>query len=216
MNDYIGQNIKVVLFDHDDTLVGTIGPKWDEHKFIAQTYYDKHLTDAEIREHWGKPLNELVCLLYGTDDAEQAIVYNVTHHEQYPKKLFSHTIPVLTSLHKQGKKIGVITATNRFSFDYDLDSLQIPRELFDFTQTADETSYHKPNPKVFDPMLIWLKDNNIRADEVIYIGDGLHDMKAAIGAGFQFLGVETGLVNKKQFEEVQAISVPTAGHLIRL
>ena len=39
---------------------------------------------------------------------------------------------------------------------------------------------------------MWLESEAIRPDEVIYVGDGLHDMKAALGAGFSFLGVETG------------------------
>lgn len=56
MNPRIADHIKVVLFDHDDTLVGTISTKWAEHKFIAKKYYQKELTDDEIRLHWGKPL----------------------------------------------------------------------------------------------------------------------------------------------------------------
>ena len=37
----LGTNIKAVFFDHDDTLVGTIVPKWAHHKHVARTHYGK-------------------------------------------------------------------------------------------------------------------------------------------------------------------------------
>lgn len=203
------------MFDHDDTLVGTIGPKWNQHKFFARTYYNKDLTDDEIKEHWGKPLPELVCLLYGTDDATEAIEYNIKHHESYPKTLFPHTLEVLKRLRRDNKKIGVITATIRFSFEHDLVLHGIPLAQFDYTQTADETHHHKPNPKVFAPVQDWLKAQNILPEEVVYIGDGLHDMGAAAGAGFGFIGVETGLVSPEQFRQAQAKSIRTIGDIFK-
>jgi HAD superfamily hydrolase (TIGR01549 family) len=214
MSEHIADNIKVVFFDHDDTLVDTIGTKWEQHKHVARTFYNKELTDEEIKEHWGKPLGELVCLLYGTDDVERAMAYNTATHEDFPKELFTATIPTLRHLKAAGKIIGIITATSRFSFEHDLTLHQIPRELLDYTQTADDTIYHKPDPRVFEPALEWLTEQQIRPNEVVYIGDGLHDMRAAVGAGFSFLGVETGLVTAEQFLVKNARSIPTIGNLI--
>ena len=207
MYTHIADHIKVVLFDHDDTLVGTINTKWAEHKFIAKKYYQKELTDEEIRIHWGKPLEELVCLLYGTDDVKQAIAHNVRHHTEFEKELFTATIPTLQRIKDSGRKLGVITATSRLSFEHDIEHHEVPTELLDYTQTADDTPFHKPDPRVFQPTLKWLAQQNIRPEEVLYIGDGLHDMRAAIGAGFHFLGVETGLVSADEFQRVGAKSI---------
>ncbi len=213
MSEHIADNIKVVFFDHDDTLVGTIGTKWEQHKHVARTFYGKELTDDEIKEHWGKPLRELVCLLYGTDDVEQAMAHNTATHEDFPKELFTATIPTLRHISATGKLIGIITATSRFSFEHDLTLHQIPRELLDYTQTADDTPYHKPDPRVFEPALEWLAEQQIRPDEVVYVGDGLHDMRAAKGAGFSFLGVETGLVTAGQFQAENASSIANTSEL---
>lgn len=213
MSEHLGEHIKVVFFDHDDTLVGTMSAKWAQHKLIARTYYGKELTDADIIEHWGKPLHELVCLLYGTDDVEQAIAHNVTHHEAFPKELFTAAIPTLRHIKATGRMTGIITATSRFSFEHDLDLHQIPRELLDYTQTADDTPFHKPDKRVFEPALAWLERARVRPDEVVYIGDGLHDMKAALGAGFSFLGVETGLITAEQFRTEGASSIPDIAYL---
>jgi phosphoglycolate phosphatase-like HAD superfamily hydrolase len=199
MAGYIKPHIKVVLFDHDDTLVATYKAKWAEHKYVARTYYGRELTDNDIRPHWGKPLRELMCLLYGTDDADQALAYNRQIHTNFPKILHDDTIATLTRLKQNGRKLGVITATHRASFSYDLAHFNIPEDLLDFTQTEDDTSFHKPDPRVFDPVLQWLAKEKIAPSNVLYVGDGLHDMRAAFGAGFEFIGITTGLVTRDEF-----------------
>jgi phosphoglycolate phosphatase-like HAD superfamily hydrolase len=213
MAENIADHIKMVTFDHDDTLVGTIGTKWEQHKHIARTYYGRELTDNDIKLHWGKPLGEMICLLYGTDDVEQALANNTACHEDFPKELFVATIPTLARIKATGKRLGIVTATSRFSFEHDLDHHQIPRDLLDYTQTADDTAFHKPDSRVFDPFFEWIEARDIKRGEVLYVGDGLHDMKAALGAGFEFIGVETGLVTAEQFKEAGARSIPDVSHL---
>lgn len=213
MNAHIADTIRVVFFDHDDTLVGTIGTKWAHHKHVAKTYYGKELGDDEIRKHWGKPLRELTCLLYGTDNVNEAMAYNTATHKDFEKNLFEATIPTLRRLHSLGLTIGVITATSRYSFDHDLDHHGIPREILAYTQSADDTDFHKPDPRVFDPALAWLAERGLKPAEVLYVGDGLHDMKAAVGAGFNFLGVQTGLVTGDEFTAAEARSITSIAEL---
>lgn len=212
--NHIKSHIKVVLFDHDDTLVGTIEAKWAAHKHIAHTYYDKELSEDEIRQHWGKPLSTLVGLLYGTDDIETALAREMATHNDFPKKLFEDTKAILQQLHKSGKKLGVITATSRRSFSFDLDTMKIPKNIFDYTQTENDTSFHKPDPRVFDPVLKWLESICVKPSEVLYVGDGLHDMKAALGAGFEFIGVTTGLVTQDEFKSSGAVAINRLRDLI--
>ncbi|HUP26710.1 MAG TPA: HAD-IA family hydrolase [Candidatus Limnocylindrales bacterium] len=214
MSAYISDDIKAVLFDHDDTLVSTFGPKSAQHKYIAKTYYGKDLTDAEIRQHWGKPLEKLLCALFSTEDGKQALAYTLAHHQDYPKKLLAGTLPALRYLKAKGKLVGVITATNRYSFDNDILLHKVPRKLIDYTLTADETPYHKPDPKVFTPAIKWLTDRHIKPAETLYIGDSLLDMQAARGAGFSFIGVETGLTSNEDFMKAGANSVPTLADLM--
>lgn len=201
-----GDNIKAVLFDHDDTLVGTMVPKWAHHKFVAKKFYGKELTDDEIRPHWGKPFPELVCILYETDNKEEALANNASCHEKFPKILNEGTIEILNKIHKSGKKTGIITATSRFSFEYDLKLHKFPVNSIDYTQSADDTPYHKPDPRVFNPTKKWLKQNGIKPNEVVYVADGLMDLKAAKGAGIHFVGVETGLVKKPDFKKNGVLS----------
>lgn len=215
MSKHIPEGIKAVLLDHDDTLVDTINTKWAQHKYVAKRYYGKIVSDAEIIKHWGKTLQELVGLLYGTDDVVQALAHNTKHAHEFPKTIFEESIPTLRHLKASGMVLGIITATSRFSFESDLDLHSIPRELLDYTQTSDDTAYHKPDKRVFDPAIAFLATRNILPAETLYVGDGLHDMRAATEAGFYFLGVETGLVNAQQFLEANASSIPSIAHLVQ-
>src|ERR1043165_7200592 len=114
----IDPSVKVVLFDHDDTLVGTIKAKWAQHKYIARTFYGKELTDDELRLHWGKPLTVLMKMLYETDHIDMAMSYNIATRPQFPKQLLKNTIKTLNALRKSGRKLGLVTATTRASLKY--------------------------------------------------------------------------------------------------
>lgn len=213
MNKHIAPHIKAVFFDHDDTLYATFGPKSAEHKFIAKKYYDIDLTDAEIKKHWGIALHELYKVLYQTDDVEQAIEYNKKHHQDFPKIMFDGTVDVFNALHDAGIKTGIITATSRFSFEHDLSVSKFPKSIIDYTQTQDDTAHHKPDPKVFEPAVAWLKQHNVKPSEVLYVGDGMRDMQAALGAGFEFVGVQTGFVTAEESAAAGAKSVVSISHL---
>ena len=140
---------------------------------------------------------------------------SLAHHEEFPKPIFPESIPTLRRLHAAGKVIGIITATLRFSFKHDLDLHNVPRNIIDYTQTADDTNFHKPDPRVFDPAKLWLAERSIEPSETIYVGDGLKDMKAALGAGFRFLGVESGLVTADEFRQNGASSVASIAEVFQ-
>jgi phosphoglycolate phosphatase len=211
----ISPSIKVVLFDHDDTLVGSIKAKWAQHKFIARTFYDKKLTDEDIQLHWGKPFTVLLKLLYGTDHIDMAMSYNIATRSKFPKVLFKDTIKTLSALHQSGKKLALVTATTRSSLNYDFETLKIPDHLFDFIQTEDETIFHKPDPRVFEPVLKWIAEQQIQPHEVLCVGDQLTDMHIAKEVGFEFIGVGTGLISVEEFEKHQVRAVPRIGHLVK-
>lgn len=216
MNIRIGKDIKAVIFDYDDTLVESIRPVWAKHKYIAKKHYGKDLKDDEIRLHWGKPFAELVQLLYETEDSETALGHNYNMRGFYPKILYEKSIPTLILLKEKRRFLGIVTANTRYGYEYDLTQHNIPREVIDYSQTADETSFHKPDPRVFDPATLWLNKHQVKPQQVLYIGDGLHDMRASVSAGFQFIGVQTGLVSGEEFTQQGVFSVPSIADIPNL
>ena len=193
--------VKVIVFDHDDTLVETIKPKWAQHKYIAKEFYSRDLTDTELKEHWGKPLTVLLKCLYETTHIDIAMSYNIATREMFPKRLLKGTIETLKALKTNGLKLAIVTSTTKSSLLNDFKTLGIEEQIFDYIQTEDDTTLHKPDPRVLDPVKAWSDSINISVDEVVCIGDHLNDKHAADGAGFKFIGVGTGLITPDEFKK---------------
>lgn len=193
--------IKALLSDFDDTLVFTIGPKWKQHIVAAQRY-GIELTEGKIRQHWGEPLPKLIANLYELKD-EQAIQLAVEYYnslEGFPKAIKPGAIELVRNLAEKGIVIGIITATIKSNLISDLSSLGFDLELLSYLQAADETDFHKPNPKVFDPALKYLDDQHgiTNPEEMVYIGDSLRDYYAARDRGLKFVGIPNGVTESKE------------------
>lgn len=205
---------KAVFFDHNDTLVGTMQAKWAQYKYIASKFYGKRLSNQELRMHWGLPSTSLLRLLYETDHVDIATTYKIATRDRFPKFLFKDTLATLKALRAAGKKVGIVTASTFSSIQYDFDTFRIPRQIVDYLQTEDDTIFHKPDPRVFDPALKWLALQNIEPIEVIYIGDHLRDLSAARGAGFGFIGIASGVITVDEFMELGVLAVSRLSELI--
>lgn len=206
--------IKLVAFDYDDTLVGTREVVWRMHKHIAKTHYGVDLTDEDILVHWGKPIAELGRALYQTSDAVTATSRMLQYGDTFRKEQFASTAPTLRYLKSIGKKLAIVTATVRPILVQDCAHVGLPLEIVDYVQTSEDTSVHKPDPKVFEPLLKWAAAHDITPQEILYIGDGLQDMRAANAAGFAFLGVTTGLITAEEFASFGAATISNLRELI--
>jgi putative hydrolase of the HAD superfamily len=85
--------------------------------------------------------------------------------------LFPHTINMLKSLRDQGFKIGLISNTSESV----VDEIRKETQLFnyiDYPCFSFDCGVIKPNPKIFNQMLIETKS---KPDEVLMIGDSLID-----------------------------------------
>ena len=197
--------IQAVVFDFDDTLVKTRLIKWAQHKAIAREYYGNDLTDDDILKHWGKPLNVLITELHRAADTIENMLsnYRATNH-RFQKVAEEGARETTLVLLAGGLEVGVVTAANREFVLSDLKRLGFPTESFFHIQAADETEFHKPDPRVFDPTLEALHDIGIEVGKAVYVGDALWDYVAARDAGMDFIGVTTGLASKAEFKKTGA------------
>lgn len=194
-------NIQAVVFDMDDTLIKTFDVKFRQHSHFARERYGLELDSDEFRSHWGKPFHVFLESLYGhVDTVERVHNEYVKLSHLFPVELQEDTLHTLDSLHAADKKLGIVTATAREVVMRDLTPAGFPFERLHKLQTSDDTPVHKPDPKVFEPMLLALRNADITGD-VLYVGDALTDFYAARDAGLQFIGVTTGLVTAEQFRE---------------
>lgn len=63
-----------------------------------------------------------------------------------------------------------------------------------FIQTAEDTLFHKPDPKVFNHCLRLAKLIGLNKKDIIYIGDSSKDKIAANKAGIDFLLAKKGIL----------------------
>jgi phosphoglycolate phosphatase len=212
---YVPSHIKAVVFDFDDTLIGTYAAIRRLHIHIAKTYYDVDLTDEVILKHWGRPIAELARHYYKTEDVESGVAKVVLHQPDFPKEIFPFAAPTIRRLKHEGKLIGIVSAVIRPILERDADFAKIPLHLVNYVQTAEATMHHKPDPQVFAPLLAWAHAQAIEPREILYVGDGLQDAAAARGAGLSFIGVQTGLVTADGFAAQGVGSIPDLSSLVK-
>lgn len=178
--------IKAILFDYDDTLVKT---KQIQVKVIQETgrkFYGVELSEEKILEKWGEPFQSLFEFIFdGVASFEDAA--RDYKSIRSPMEVYDGAVETLKTLVTKFK-VGIVTASSYDLVVPDLKTLGFPVNEFFKIQTAEDTTVHKPDPKVFDPILQELKLQNILPNEVVYIGDALRDYQAATGAGLHFIG----------------------------
>jgi HAD superfamily hydrolase (TIGR01662 family) len=205
MNTLLLPKYKAVIFDLDDTLLESREVKWAHHKAVAKKFYNLDLTDEDIREHWGKPFHVLVSELYQHKDTlDNLIAANVAIREEFRKKVYPGAVEVVKEIIKNGVKVGILSAATKKFFVEDLERFNFPVNQFAFIQDPEDTTVHKPNPKVFLPALDKLSKLGIKKEEIVYVGDSIDDLRAAHGAGIDFIAVTTGLYAKDDFKKHNA------------
>ena len=125
--------------------------------------------------------------------------YQITTLE-FPMTAYPDAVNIVNDLLKK-YKIGIVTASGKEVVISDLTMLDFPIDQFFYIQTSEDTDVHKPDPKVFEPILQKLQEAGVTKGEIVYVGDGLRDFYAARDAGIRFIGITHGTTSKYSFEQ---------------
>lgn len=189
---------RAVIFDLDDTLFYTIEAKWNHHRHVARESFGIDLTDETLREHWGKPFPEMIGHYYqNAASTEEMVAANAASRDRFPKKAIAGAKDVVLSLLDDGVAVGVVTSTRTEWAAAELEREGYPLNRLTVVQGADQSDFHKPDPRVFDEILTTLRACG--KTDFTYVGDALLDEQAALAAGMKFVGLETGLYSRADF-----------------
>ncbi|MBM9577834.1 HAD-IA family hydrolase [Leptospira sp. 201903070] len=182
--------IKAILFDYDDTLVQTRKIRYGTLKDLAREIFQFELKDSHIDDAWGLPGDDFLRRVYGkfSEDLESLWeVYN-SFCERDPNLTFPG---VEDFLQKYGSTFhfGILSSSSGRRVLKEMEYFSFSKDSFFAIQTAEDTKVHKPNPKVFLPILEEAKRRELDSSEILYIGDTLGDATASLGAGLRFLGM---------------------------
>ena len=213
--------IEAVVLDWDDTVVGSIEAKLRQHVFVAKKHFGIILNTDEMKNDWGRPLHQLIEKWYQVppgDDAHYQLVLNtvLSYSSQFLKQPLPGALEVLHAFKSEGYPLGVVTGSPRNDVYHDFSVTGIPLEHFDYFLTSDDSTFHKPDPRVFDPTNRWLESISVQPQNVLYMGDSLRDFYAANGAEYKFLGVETAVDDMPSFYAAGALSIRAIGDLLKL
>lgn len=181
--------IKAIIFDFDDTLFMTRQTRIAAGIYWAKHFYNRTITKQDILKQWGKPFDEFMKAFL---DGEDGLVlakeryYSILH--KFPNRTYEGVPALLKDLSKS-YKLGMVSASSLKLILPEFELSDIDTKLFEFIQAQEHTKVHKPDPKVFDPILDSFLKLNINKEEIVYVGDSKVDLKAAKGADLKFIAI---------------------------
>ncbi|TAL86819.1 MAG: HAD-IIIA family hydrolase [Candidimonas sp.] len=107
-------------------------------------------------------------------------------------KLFDGIAPLFAALKAQGVRLAVATGKSRAGLDRALNSLNL-HDQFDATRCADE-SFSKPHPGM---LLELMHELDLAPEQLIMVGDTVHDVQMASNAGVDSMAVTYGAHDKQ-------------------
>lgn len=195
------KEMKVVIFDVDDTLIYTIETAYKKTNKAGKKVFNVELKKSEFISLYGK-YNFIDCIKhwYNVEDTENFVreYNNIKMEYEY----IGDIEKLLKELKKQNIMVGVVTNSTQEKTERKLKEYI---KLLDFIYCDAE----KPNTTSIKDIIEKYK---VSASEVILIGDSENDYQASKDAKINFCGVNTG---KKKWEKTNTIFISSVNDLIK-
>lgn len=176
---------KAILFDKDGTFTNSIKVIVDSFKYaMKEVLHVDNIDEQRYKSYIGLVLNDQ--FKHYTDDQnvrnKLLQVYRKYNKAHYDKEATNYDgVPeVLRSIKDMGYFMGVVTSSRRELTEHSI-KMQNLDGIFDYILScSDYSEAHKPDPRV---LIYACNQLNLEPSSVLYVGDSVHDMKCAIGAG---------------------------------
>ena len=130
----------------------------DDFRAEVRNYTEAELSDQEINDAW-------TSLLVGVPDEKLQLLLDL----------------------KKKYRIFMLSNTNELSFEFCKDNFfskngYSMEDYFDKSYLSYKMNMNKPDPEIFETLL---KDAGLKAEECLFLDDGIHNIKTASELGFQ-------------------------------
>lgn len=182
-----------VIFDWDGTLMDSTGRIVSAMQATAKNLSIDVPSEETVKSIIGLSMQAVLDKVFpeACDVTRAKILeeyrYQYVEGDNTPTPLFEGSIPLLNWLKEQEVIISVATGKARNGLQRVMKEVDLI-DFFDSTICADEAS-SKPNPHMVE---ILLEQSGKRKEEVVVIGDSIHDLKMAMNAGVSSIAVTSG------------------------
>ncbi|WP_421910668.1 HAD family hydrolase [Marinobacter sp.] len=201
--------IQAILFDHDGTLVNSEPVHLKLWNAVLSTY-GIQLSEQQYKNLYAgvpTPANasDLVNRFGIPTDAvtltEAKNLETVRYLEQQSFPLMPGVTRTITSIHRLGLKLGVVTGASANGVQTTLCANEF-ESLFSLTVSGDDVLKSKPEP---DCYLLALERLSLQPEDCIAIEDTEHGLRAAALAGIKCLAIPTVMSKHHDFSLASAV-----------
>lgn len=176
--------IKAVLFDLDGTLLDSIDGIVSCFEQVLAEFNPGHSwTREQMIMKIGEPVpRQMLEFSNGRADLVEPMVaaYRILMKKLLASfALYPGSEQTLVELKRLGFLTGLVTSKSRGPVEVSFNRHAM-HDWFDIVVTADDTTKHKPLP---DPLLLAAEKIAVQPNEILYIGDSVHDIRCAHAAG---------------------------------
>lgn len=203
---------KFIIFDVDGTLLNT---EKMYMKSLQLTLSDHGLEKsyADVYKTFGLPSKEALEYFDISDSKKIQLEWQSHYHDFWDEvNLFTGIKDTLADLKRQQLNLAIVTSNTKAEFTDHITGFGVT-DYFDAFVFAGETRRMKPFP---DPILAALEALNASADEAIYIGDSIHDMKSAHAAGIDFGLASWSIPSLEPFEDQQEFTFKHPSDILKV
>lgn len=194
------QNIRLVIFDLDGTLVDAYGPISQSFNYVMHKLGLPRRACSVIRRAVGWGDANLLKPFVRATDLKTAVSLYRRHHQKSLLRgscLLPGAKNVLSRLKKKGYLLAV--ASNRpTKFSRILIRHLGVDKYFDYVLCADKLRFAKPHPQILNKIR---RKFSLRPEEVLYLGDMSIDARAGRRAGLRTVIVSGGSSTKSQIRK---------------
>lgn len=171
---------KYLVFDFDGTLIDSNYLIDRTIRATSENILEKEVSQEVIDSIWGKVLTEQMAELDPGRVEELCNFYSAYYREHRDEHttIFEGILEMLEALHKTCK-MGIVTNKGTSGLEHGLDLFNM-KNYFEIALSKTDVVMKKPHPEGLYKVM---EHFNAKPEEVLFIGDSIHDIECGQNAG---------------------------------
>jgi len=187
-----------IVLDFDDTIAATRETRAKLLCEVALSHFGVHILEEKINANWGKPFDELLkYLMPNVNEREFSNIY-ADAMRKYPPKILPGVQDIFQEAYNNHIAILILSSGSNKLVSQDIEIAKLSNFVLKLWGHED-TTQHKPDPRVLDPLLAFSISLGISKNTLLYIGDSTSDYHIAKRNGVLFIATLTGSQTEQDF-----------------